>query len=102
MLVAVRGRCCILLLYQRNTRLDRRRGQVRATDPPTFRFQAVRIPRCHANVRVSPVPSTGDACRWLLLLSPLLSAAVRTTPSRSLSRVCAVSGPPFPPGHCVM
>ena len=63
MLVAVRGRCCILLLYQRTARLVRRRGQVRATDPPTFRL----LGRTYSQLPCKHACVWGVvACCWLL------------------------------------
>jgi hypothetical protein len=38
MLVAVRVRCCTLLLYRLPARLIARPGEVRGTGSPTFRF----------------------------------------------------------------
>jgi len=73
MLVAVRGRCCILLLYQRATRLVRRRGEVRSTDPPTFRFSGRTYPQLARIVRV--LCTVGGRCCLPLVAAVAVSLA---------------------------
>jgi hypothetical protein len=84
MLAAVRERCCTLLLYRLAARLVGRDSEVRRTDSPTFRFQVGHIPSWPGSCECPALSPVAVACRWsLLLLSPLLSAAIRRAGGRA-------------------
>jgi hypothetical protein len=85
MFVAVRGRCCILLLYRRATRLVRRRGEVRGTDPATFRFSGRTYPQLAQIVR----ELCAVAGRWCLPLVAAVAVTVAVSPGQDALPGCS-------------
>ena len=88
------GRCPAA--WQQCWKQSRRNG----ADPRPSAFQAGHIPSRRATRECLRVLPTADACRWLLLLlSPLLSAAVRRTDARTvqgMARVRSGQAPAWP------